>query len=60
MKKLFPGLTSLLSNAKVEIQLSGWPAAAAIASGCGTVLGGIYLLSKAGILQRLVSPDDDD
>ena len=60
MKKLFPGLSSLLSNTKVDISLTGWPAVAAVASCCGTVLGGLYLLIKGGVLQSLVSGDEDD
>ena len=60
MKKLFPELSSLISNTKVDISLTGWPAAAAVTSGCAAFVGGLYLLIKGGILQSLVSRDEDD
>ena len=60
MRKWFSWVPEFLSNTRVSISLEGWPAAVAVTGGCATVLGGLYLLLKAGVLQHLGSDDQDD
>ena len=60
MRKLFSWVPALLSNTTVSISLEGWPAAVAVTGGCAAGLGGLYLLIKEGVLQRLRSGEEDD